>query len=84
MMSFKEFRDIISYPPRFLFAPTLENYRETLFGAAGTLQARQILDATLNNDYTLGYLMTGVDPPRGWVMQWVAERFGDAAPQAAD
>ena len=51
---------------------------------AGTLQARQILDATLNNDYTLGYLMTGVDPPRGWVMQWVAERFGDAAPQAAD
>lgn len=44
MMSFKEFRDIISYPPRFLFAPTLENYRETLFGAAGTLQRGELPD----------------------------------------
>ena len=51
---------------------------------AGTLQAQQILDATLNNEYTLGYLMSGIDPPRGWVMQWVAEKFGGAALQAVD
>lgn len=44
MMSFKEFRDIIAYPPRFLFTPTLENYRETLFGAEGTLQRGEIPD----------------------------------------
>ena len=33
-MSFKEFRDIIAYPPRFLFKPTLPNYRAIL-GLAG-------------------------------------------------
>jgi len=32
MMSFKEFRDIIAYPPTFLFTPTLENYSQLLFG----------------------------------------------------
>jgi len=42
----------------------------------GTLDAQRMLDATLNNDYTLGYLVTGVDPPRGWVMQWLAQRRG--------
>ena len=41
LMSFKEFKDIISYPPRFLFQPTLADYRDVLFGseaerAAGT------------------------------------------------
>ncbi len=50
---------------------------------AGTLQAQRMLDATLNNEYTLGYLMTGIDPPRGWVMQWILARLGGAAPQAA-
>ena len=33
MMSLKNFRDIISYPPKFLFSPTLQNYRETILGA---------------------------------------------------
>lgn len=32
MMSFKEFRDIIAWPPTFLFTPTLDNYREILVG----------------------------------------------------
>ena len=32
MMSLKEFGDIIAYPPRFLFTPTLANYEEVLFG----------------------------------------------------
>ena len=33
MMSFKEFGDIIAYPPRFLFTPTLANYTEVLLGS---------------------------------------------------
>jgi multiple sugar transport system permease protein len=33
MMSFKEFGDIIAYPPRFLFTPTLANYAEVLLGS---------------------------------------------------
>jgi multiple sugar transport system permease protein len=32
MMSFKEFGDIIAYPPRFFFTPTLDNYVEVLLG----------------------------------------------------
>jgi multiple sugar transport system permease protein len=32
MMSFKEFGDIIAYPPRFVFTPTLANYEEILLG----------------------------------------------------
>jgi len=27
-MSFKQFVDIISYPPKFIFVPTLENYKQ--------------------------------------------------------
>jgi Trk K+ transport system NAD-binding subunit len=50
---------------------------------AGTLQAQRLLDATLNNEYTLGYLMTGIDPPRGWAMQWISERLGRAAAETA-
>jgi Trk K+ transport system NAD-binding subunit len=50
---------------------------------AGTLQAQRMLDATLNNEYTLSYLMTGIDPPRGWALQWISARLGGAAPQAA-
>lgn len=33
MMSFKEFGDIIAYPPRFIFTPTLANYTEILLGS---------------------------------------------------
>lgn len=32
MMSFKEFRDIIAWPPKFIFRPTLDNYRAILVG----------------------------------------------------
>ena len=42
MMSLKNFRDIISYPPKFLFSPTLQNYRETILGAEGTLRAGEL------------------------------------------
>lgn len=51
---------------------------------AGTLESQRLFDATLNNEYTLGYLMTGVDPPRGLVMQWLADRLGGATLRAAD
>lgn len=30
-MSLKDFRDIIAYPPKFTFVPTLDNYREVFF-----------------------------------------------------
>lgn len=33
MMSLKQFGDIIAYPPRFLFTPTLENYSAILLGS---------------------------------------------------
>jgi len=38
-----------------------------------------LLDATLNNEYTLRYLMTGVDEVRGIFMRWMARRFGGEA-----
>jgi len=33
MMSLKEFRDIIAYPPKFIFTPTLKNYAAILLGS---------------------------------------------------
>lgn len=41
LMSLKDFRDIIAYPPTFLFTPTLQNYANILFGgeSAGTVSA---------------------------------------------
>ena len=34
MTSFKTERDVLAYPPEFIFEPTLDNYREVIFGAA--------------------------------------------------
>ena len=42
----------------------------------GSPQAYRLLDATLHNDYTLRFLITGRDEPRGWVMQWLSRRYG--------
>ena len=47
----------------------------------GSAQAHRLLDATMNNEYTLRYLMTGRDEPRGWVMQWLTRK--SAPPQGA-
>ena len=44
MMSFKEFGDIIAYPPRFLFTPTLDNYEQILFGSEAEQAAGQMPD----------------------------------------
>ena len=41
----------------------------------GTAQAMRLLDATLNNEYTLRYLMTGRDEPRGYLMQWLTRKL---------
>lgn len=35
-----------------------------------------MLDATLNNEYTLSYLITGTDEARGYVMQWLTRKLG--------
>ena len=40
-------------------------------GSAGALR---LLDATLNNEYTLQYLISGIDQPRGYALQWLARR----------
>ena len=46
----------------------------------GTPKALRLLDATLNNEYTLHYLITGREEPRGYLMQWLTRKF--AARQA--
>ncbi|MDX1527444.1 MAG: NAD(P)-binding protein, partial [Gammaproteobacteria bacterium] len=39
-----------------------------------------MLDATLHNEYTLKYLITGADEPRGYVMQWASQRLNGRQP----
>lgn len=41
-----------------------------------------LLEATLNNEYTLKYLVTGTDEPRGYVMQWITRRLNGQQPAA--
>jgi Trk K+ transport system NAD-binding subunit len=41
----------------------------------GRNEAYHLLDATLNSEYTLRYLMTGVDEPRGYVSQWMTRKL---------
>jgi multiple sugar transport system permease protein len=37
LTSFKTERDVLAYPPKFIFEPTLANYREVMFGATSIL-----------------------------------------------
>jgi ABC-type glycerol-3-phosphate transport system permease component len=37
LTSFKTERDVLAYPPRLIFTPTLDNYREVMFGSASIL-----------------------------------------------
>ena len=37
LTSFKTERDVLAYPPVWLFKPTLDSYREVLFGASSIL-----------------------------------------------
>ncbi len=41
----------------------------------GTEQGERMLLANLNNPYTLYYLATGIDPPRGYFFSWLARRI---------
>ena len=43
-----------------------------LCGTAGSLR---LLDASLNSEYTLRYLISGIDEPRGYIMQWLTRRY---------
>ena len=45
----------------------------------GTERSERLLRATLNNHYTLHYLTTGVEAPRGYLFQWIAQRPGKRA-----
>jgi hypothetical protein len=38
--------------------------------------AEPMLQATLHNPYTLRYVVTGVDEPRGYVFAWLEDRLG--------
>ncbi len=46
----------------------------------GTRYAERMLDAALNNVYTLQYLVTGVQEPRGYFMKWLARKMADGQP----
>ena len=37
LTSFKTERDVLAYPPKFIFEPTLANYREVIFGGSSIL-----------------------------------------------
>ena len=41
----------------------------------GTRRAQRFLCSTVNNPYTLHYLVTGEEPPRAWVFQWAYKRL---------
>jgi hypothetical protein len=40
----------------------------------GTERSERLLLATLNNPYTLHYLVTGIDMPRGYFFSWLSRR----------
>ncbi|MEH6626431.1 MAG: NAD(P)-binding protein [Motiliproteus sp.] len=49
----------------------------------GDTRSQQLLDANLNNVYTLHYLITGVEPPRGYLLHWIWKRWLAPEAQAA-
>ncbi|TNF90150.1 MAG: potassium channel protein [Gammaproteobacteria bacterium] len=53
---------------------------ELLF--CGTEGGERMLSSTMNNPYTLDYLITGEDKPRGYVFKWLAERKQASAPSS--
>jgi hypothetical protein len=40
----------------------------------GTVHAEGLLSASMNNGYTLEYLVSGRDPARGYLFQWLERR----------
>jgi len=45
----------------------------------GREKAHRLFDSTLNNEYTLHYLRTGKEKPRGFFMQWLVKRYPQLA-----
>ena len=45
----------------------------------GTERSENLLMATLNNPYTLHYLVTDTDMPRGYFFDWLANRSNKTA-----
>ena len=43
LTSFKSERDVLAYPPKIIFTPTLANYRDVLFGPA-TIAAQPVVE----------------------------------------
>ena len=41
----------------------------------GTDRARHLLSSTVDNPYTLHYLVTGEEPPRSWFFRWLYQRM---------
>ncbi|TNF63664.1 MAG: hypothetical protein EP303_02505 [Deltaproteobacteria bacterium] len=52
-------------------AETVQIGDELVF--CGTERSERFLMATLNNPYTLHYVVTGTDPPRGYILGWLAK-----------
>jgi ABC-type glycerol-3-phosphate transport system permease component len=50
LTSFKTERDVLAYPPKLIFTPTLDNYREVLFGASSIL--RNLWSSTVLSSWT--------------------------------
>jgi len=50
---------------------------EILF--CGTEHSEVMLSATMNNAYTLDYLLSGRDKPRGYLFRWLDDRGNKAA-----
>lgn len=48
----------------------------------GTRRARQLIHSTVENPYTLHYLVTGESPPRAWFFQWLNSRLQARRPGA--
>jgi len=41
----------------------------------GSRRARELIRATVNNPYTLHYLVTDEEAPRSWFFQWLSARL---------
>ncbi|MCW8883700.1 MAG: NAD-binding protein [Motiliproteus sp.] len=41
----------------------------------GDTQSQQLLNANISNPYTMEYLITGLEPPRGYLLNWVWRKW---------
>jgi voltage-gated potassium channel Kch len=64
--------------------PRFKVQRGDLVLFCGSRRARETIRATVNNPYTLHYLVTGEEAPRGWFFRWLYRRLrrSAAAPPA--